>query len=212
MLDYHVIIDMIPTIAELYFRGEMPKDIKLSGVQSAILLGVGLQRKSIDNLQKELNLASNQVLALFVKLIRKMSQHFAQVETQAYQEPAKKKVSSGERDANDDEAWKPLKENLDDDLEKAGDEAIEGLKAKQRELIDSLDLTKYAIGGKDEDWTSAEGRVKGMASGKVSSSVVSVKNENSSKKRKLESAKSMAEKEKNKQTSKVKLSKKAKRS
>jgi N-acetyltransferase 10 len=212
MLDYHVIIDMIPTIAELYFRGEMPKDIKLSGVQSAILLGVGLQRKSIDNLQKELNLASNQVLALFVKLIRKMSQHFAQVETQAYQEPAKKKVSSGERDANDDEAWKPLKENLDDDLEKAGDEAIEGLKAKQRELIDSLDLTKYAIGGKDEDWTSAEDRVKAMASGKASSSVVSVKNENSSKKRKLESAKSMAEKEKNKQTSKVKLSKKAKRS
>ncbi|KAG1068587.1 hypothetical protein G6F42_026360 [Rhizopus arrhizus] len=188
MLDYHVIIDMIPTIAELYFRGEMPADIKLSGVQSAILLGIGLQRKSIDQLQSELSLASNQVLALFVKIIRKMSQYFAKVEAKAYEEtvPAlkpSKKADGNKRDAADDEAWKPLKEELEADLEKAGDEVMDELKSKQRELIDSLDLTKYAIGGKDEDWASAEDRVKAIASGKKASlsSVVSVKNENSKK-------------------------------
>ncbi|KAG2234354.1 GNAT acetyltransferase 2-domain-containing protein [Thamnidium elegans] len=221
MLDYHVIIDMIPTIAELYFRGEMPADIKLSGVQSAILLGIGLQRKSIDELQKELNLASNQVLALFVKIIRKMSQYFAKVEAKAYEEtvPALKSSkktdeSSGKRDAADDDAWKPLKDDVDADLEKAGDEVMDDLKAKQRELIDSLDLSKYAIGGKEEDWAPVEDRVKALASGKKAdlSSVVSVKNENSSKKRKAESAKLMSEKEKNRLNGKVKLSKKAKRS
>lgn len=220
MLDYHVIIDMIPTIAELYFRGEMPADIKLSGVQSAILLGIGLQRKSIDQLQSELSLASNQVLALFVKIIRKMSQYFAKVEAKAFEEtvPAlkqkKTEESNGKRDAADDDAWKPLKEDIEADLEKAGDEVMGELKAKQRELIDSLDLTKYAIGGKEEDWTSAEDRVKALASGKKAalSSVVSVKNENSSKKRKAESAKQMSEKEKNRNNGKVKLSKKAKRS
>lgn len=221
MLDYHVIIDMIPTIAELYFRGEMPADIKLSGVQSAILLGIGLQRKSIDQLQSELSLASNQVLALFVKIIRKMSQYFAKVEAKAYEETvpalkAKKSIEDGssKRDAADDEAWKPLKEDLEADLDKAGDEVMDELKSKQRELIDSLDLTKYAIGGKDEDWASAEDRVKAIASGKKAalSSVVSVKNENSSKKRKAESAKQMSEKERNRNTGKVKLSKKAKRS
>lgn len=221
MLDYHVIIDMIPTIAELYFRGEMPADIKLSGVQSAILLGIGLQRKSIDELQKELSLASNQVLALFVKIIRKMSQYFAKVEAKAYEEtvPSLKQSknadeSSGKRDAADDEAWKPLKDDVDADLEKAGDEVMDEMKAKQRELIDSLDLTKYAIGGKEEDWTPAEDRVKALAAGKKvdMSSVVSVKNENSSKKRKAESAKAMSDKEKNRNNGKVKLSKKAKRS
>jgi N-acetyltransferase 10 len=221
MLDYHVIIDMIPTIAELYFRGEMPVDIKLSGVQSAILLGIGLQRKSIDELQKELSLASNQVLALFVKIIRKMSQYFAKVEAKAFEDtvPAFKpkqdsEESNGKRDAADDDAWKPLKEDLDADLEKAGDEVMDELKAKQRELIDSLDLTKYAIGGKDEDWNSAEDRVKAIAAGKKGgvSSVVSIKNDNSSKKRKIESAKQMSEKEKNRSIGKAKLSKKAKRS
>ncbi|CEP11228.1 hypothetical protein [Parasitella parasitica] len=225
MLDYHVIIDMIPTIAELYFRGEMPTDVKLSGVQSAILLGVGLQRKSIDQLQNELSLASNQVLALFVKIIRKMSQYFAKVEAKAYTEEEKPAVSApktnnrdqettGKRDAADDDAWKPLKEDLEADLEKAGDEVMDELKAKQRELIDSLDLTKYAIGGKDEDWASAQDRVKALASGKKGalSSVVSIKNENSSKKRKAESAKQMSEKEKNRINGKIKLSKKAKSS
>jgi N-acetyltransferase 10 len=220
MLDYHVIIDMIPTIAELYFRGEMPADIKLSGVQSAILLGIGLQRKSIDQLQSELSLASNQVLALFVKIIRKMSQYFAKVEAKAFEETVpvlkqkKTEQSNGKRDAADDDAWRPLKEDIEADLEKAGDEVMGELKTKQRELIDSLDLTKYAIGGKEEDWTSAEDRVKALASGKKSalSSVVSVKNENSSKKRKAESAKQMSEKEKNRNNGKVKLSKKAKRS
>ncbi|KAI7905335.1 GNAT acetyltransferase 2-domain-containing protein [Cokeromyces recurvatus] len=218
MLDYHVILDMIPTIAELYFRGEMPTDIKLSGVQSAILLGIGLQRKSVDQLQDELNLASNQVLALFIKIVRKISNYFAKVETKAYEEtvPALKKSdkTSHKRDAADDEAWKPVKEDLEADLEKAGEEVLDELKAKQRELIDSLDLSKYAIGGTDEEWAAAGDRVKALTSGKKSgmSSVVSIKNENSSKKRKLESAQQISEKEQKRLMGKVKLSKKAKSS
>ncbi|KAI8989530.1 GNAT acetyltransferase 2-domain-containing protein [Pilobolus umbonatus] len=222
MLDYHVILDLVPTIAELYFRDEMPADIKLSGLQSAILLGMGLQRKTIEDLQKELSLASNQILALFVKIIRKMSQYFSSVESKAVEDTIpsiKKKQDKDEsnpakRDAADDEAWKPLKDDVETDLAKAGDEAIESLKSKQRELIDSLDLTKYAIGGKDEDWSAAQKRVKAIASGKKGgvSSVVSIKNENSSKKRKLESASAMAEKEKKRAEGKMKLSKKAKRS
>jgi N-acetyltransferase 10 len=50
MLDYHVIIDLLPTIAYLYFNRQF-RDVKLSGVQSSILLGIGLQRKSIDDLE-----------------------------------------------------------------------------------------------------------------------------------------------------------------
>lgn len=222
MLDYHVILDMIPVIAELYFRNELPADIKLSGVQSAILLGIGLQRKTVDDLQNELSLASNQVLALFVKIVKKFSQYFSKIETKAYEEETPKFVSSkkteegdgAKRDVADEDAWKPLTEDVDEDLEEAGNEVLDDLKAKQRELIDSLDLSKYAIGGTDQDWTVAEDRVKTLTSGKKGgvSSVVSIKNEKSSKKRKLESAQQLAEKEKKHKEGKVKLSKKAKRS
>lgn len=222
MLDYHVILDMIPVIAELYFRNELPADIKLSGVQSAILLGIGLQRKTVDDLQNELSLASNQVLALFVKIVKKFSQYFSKIETKAYEEETPKFVSSkkteegdgAKRDVADEDAWKPLTEDVDEDLEEAGNEVLDDLKAKQRELIDSLDLSKYAIGGTDQDWTVAEERVKTLTSGKKGgvSSVVSIKNEKSSKKRKLESAQQLAEKEKKHKEGKVKLSKKAKRS
>ncbi|CEG69374.1 Putative DUF699-domain-containing protein [Rhizopus microsporus] len=220
MVDYHVILDMIPTVAELYFRGEMPADIKLSGVQSAILLGIGLQRKSVDDLQKELSLASNQVLALFVKIVKKFSQYFTKVEEKAIEasvpKPSKKETNdeSGKRDIADEEAWQPLAEDVDEDLEKAGNEVLDELKSKQRELIDSLDLSKYAIGGTDDDWTAAKQRVKSLSSGKKSgvNSVISVKNEKSSKKRKLESAQQLADKEKKRQEGKIKLSKKARKS
>jgi len=51
MLDYHVILDLLPIIAYLYFSKQLGNDIKLSGVQSSILLGIGLQRKNIDDLE-----------------------------------------------------------------------------------------------------------------------------------------------------------------
>lgn len=40
-------------------------------VQQAILLGVGLQHKSIEELQNELNLNSQQILAIFNRIMRK---------------------------------------------------------------------------------------------------------------------------------------------
>ena len=121
---------------------------------------------------------------------------------------------SGKRDIADEEAWQPLAEDVDEDLEKAGNEVLDELKAKQRELIDSLDLSKYAIGGTDDDWAAAEQRVKSLSSGKKTgvNSVISIKNEKSSKKRKLESAQQLAEKEKKRQEGKIKLSKKARKS
>lgn len=51
MLDYHVILDLLPTIAHLYFGGRLGEVIKFSGVQSSILLGIGLQRKAIEDLE-----------------------------------------------------------------------------------------------------------------------------------------------------------------
>jgi N-acetyltransferase 10 len=51
MLDYHVILDLLPSAAALYFEKRLGGDVKLSAVQSAILLALGLQRKTIEEVE-----------------------------------------------------------------------------------------------------------------------------------------------------------------
>lgn len=75
LVDYHVVVDMLPKIAQLYMLGGFGgKDVvSLSPAQSAILMSLGLQHKSVTALEKELSLPSSQILALFNKVIRKIS-------------------------------------------------------------------------------------------------------------------------------------------
>ena len=56
MLDYHVILDLMPTIAVLFFSGRMRNDngLRLSGVQQALLCAIGLQRKVLETWRKSL--------------------------------------------------------------------------------------------------------------------------------------------------------------
>jgi N-acetyltransferase 10 len=51
MLDYHVILDLLPSLTELYFSGKFDAETRLSGVQSSILLSLGLQRKSVEEIE-----------------------------------------------------------------------------------------------------------------------------------------------------------------
>ena len=56
MLDYHVILDLMPSIAQLFFTGRINNEngVRLSGVQQALLCAIGLQRKTLEDLEKEL--------------------------------------------------------------------------------------------------------------------------------------------------------------
>ena len=51
MLDYHVILDLLPTAATFYFDKRLGPDMRLSAVQSSILLALGLQRKTIEEVE-----------------------------------------------------------------------------------------------------------------------------------------------------------------
>jgi len=50
LADFHLIMDLVPTIARLYFNILPQGVLNLSPVQAAILTGLGLQFKSIDDL------------------------------------------------------------------------------------------------------------------------------------------------------------------
>jgi tRNA(Met) C34 N-acetyltransferase TmcA len=50
-LDYHVVLDLMPTVAKLFFESRLGDNVKPTAVQSAILLALGLQRKSIEDVE-----------------------------------------------------------------------------------------------------------------------------------------------------------------
>lgn len=148
MLDYHVILDLIPRIAELYFQGRIKSDVKLTGVQQSILLSIGLQRKDMDMIAEELSLPSSQLLAMFIKILRKITAHFGTLVSKAYDaEMPQDRMGVSQANAagvHDDEVvdtkFVPLEKSLEQELEEEGDEALREVRRKQRELIDSLPL------------------------------------------------------------------------
>jgi N-acetyltransferase 10 len=141
MLDYHVILDLLPLVADLYFADRL--QVSLSGVQRAILLAIGLQRKGIDDMEKELSLPSGQVMAMFIKIIKKVSTAFREIEKAALEKEIPREPQ-GSGDLNGGvETFVALEQELDDEMEEAGNEVVSALKEKQRELINALDLQKY---------------------------------------------------------------------
>lgn len=145
MLDYHVILDMIPQIAILYFTGRLTPAISVTGVQSSLLLAIGLQRKVLEEVEKELALPASQLLAMFVKIVRKVSNHFRTLVESAVADTIPTPAATREdgADEEDMERFKPLSIGLDDELREGGEEVSEALKEKQKALIDALPLDKY---------------------------------------------------------------------
>ncbi|KAF8200392.1 GNAT acetyltransferase 2-domain-containing protein [Pholiota molesta] len=190
MLDYHVILDLMPTVANLYFQKRLGTSnkggdsegqegpMRLTAVQSSILLAIGLQRKTLEELETELNLPVSQALALFGKLIRKISKRLIDIRKAAISAelPEPKFTSASlvgstrlEGDAligGDNAAA-----NMEAELEQAGNEVTSAMRERQKEMLASLDLSKYAIGDTQADWSLAEAQV--AQPGK--STVVSVK-------------------------------------
>ena len=150
MLDYHVILDLLPSLASLFFTRRFGPDTSLAAAQQAILLALGLQRKTIEDVERELNIPVNQGLALFVKILRKFSRHLHDLQKKAVgvdvpeQEPTiRRNVAAGEDSATVGTSdWKPMKNTVEEDLEEVVDEETKRARTMQRELIDSMDLTQ----------------------------------------------------------------------
>jgi N-acetyltransferase 10 len=172
LLDYHVILDLLPTLAGLYFKRRLvapkaeagttaeeslkEKSVKLSAIQSALLLSMGLQRKTVEEIGEELTLEPNQVLAQFAKVIKKICTVLQHIQRAAVVGELPQPQTSAMQDL--DGSMQPL-ETVEDELEeaaqlvrrelraKAADQTESGVvesekRALQREFINSLDLSK----------------------------------------------------------------------
>ncbi|TDH65701.1 hypothetical protein CCR75_009252 [Bremia lactucae] len=150
MVDYHMIVDLIPSLARLYFLRRLPQ-ISLSYLQRAILVSLGLQHHSVDVIQQELNVASNQILALFNKTIRKFLgqiEHLVEIQLEEVTVNSKRlaEVTALSQTIT---PTNPIPcEEMPSDLK-----AEEAAKQQQK-LLCSLNLMKYAVRGDDAEWVS----------------------------------------------------------
>uniref|UniRef100_A0A8D3AF75 RNA cytidine acetyltransferase n=1 Tax=Scophthalmus maximus TaxID=52904 RepID=A0A8D3AF75_SCOMX len=165
MVDYHLIMDLIPAVARMFFLKQLG-DISLSAAQCALLLGIGLQHKSVDQLEKEIDLPSSQLMGLFNRLIRKFVQAFTSIQEKAIE---------AEMTATKDVTMEPTVKSLSDDLNEAAKEFDEQHK-QEVEKVKEMDLEEYRIRGDDEEWDHVLKKAG-------SSAIVSIK---SDKKRKLD--------------------------
>ncbi|KAF1789901.1 TmcA/NAT10/Kre33 [Phytophthora cactorum] len=173
MVDYHMIVDLIPSLARLYFLQRLPQ-MSLSYLQRAILVSLGLQHQSVDVIQQELNVPSNQLLALFNKAVRKFLGQIEQLmEKQLEEETANSKKLA--EVAAQSQAMAPTETTLDEEMREGAQEE----KAKQQQkLLDSLNLMKYAVRGDDADWDAA------LAQAENGGAVVQVKSKKQNKAKK----------------------------
>ena len=138
MLDYHVILDMLPMIATLYFSGRLKNAVSLSPMQQMILLAVGLQRKSLEDLDKETGLAVSQLLGLFVKIMRKFSSAFRSLVEGAVGDAMPQANGDGVHDAEEGAGrFKPMAMTLDEDLEEGRREVLDEERERVKALIDA---------------------------------------------------------------------------
>lgn len=179
LLDYHVIVDLLPSISLLFFAGKL-EGVKLSSVQGAILLAIGLQHKGIDDISKELNLPANQTIAMFSKIVRKVSTYFRDLVNKSVEStmPEIKDEVVAEMDGEEIKSqFEAIEESIEDELNAEGKAQVKELREKQRELINSLNLDKYNIDEDDVDFKDTD-LSKAAKNGKV----VSVKSKKNKRK------------------------------
>lgn len=195
MVDYHMIVDLLPSMARHYFLslarasedGTGNGSLSLSPVQAAILLALGLQHRTVEEIEREINLPVSQLLAMLIKCVRKFARLYRDLHLQRIEKAEQGKgeglseesrpvlitpqdtplsslahhpATNSKRSIERVAEWEPTAQDLEEDLDEAAREARERLREKKRELINALDLQQYIIGGDDEEW-EAEIRKKG---------------------------------------------------
>jgi N-acetyltransferase 10 len=127
LCDHHLVTDLLPSIARLYFTGRFGEDFNLSNVQSALLCGIGVQNRDVEALTKELALPSNQVLAMFNKAVRKISIALNTI----VEDKEKESLLGGEGRAKAEKTAEKMRDvapqTLDDDVKDAAKDAIDSL-------------------------------------------------------------------------------------
>ena len=149
LVDYHVIVDLLPVVARFYFLDKFSyklaaptenpdqaneSGVSLSDIQAAILLGLGLQHKSIEHLLDELTLQSNQVLSMFNKSVKKIAKYLRDLEEWEIAQELPTKADAATKLAG----YTPLAKGLDEELDEHAQKSLAALQERQKSLLSTL--------------------------------------------------------------------------
>lgn len=148
MVDYHLIMDLIPSIAKLYFTGKLGPSINLSVVQAAVFLSLGLQHKLVEEIEEELNLPSSQILGLFNRTVRRICKYLKEL----VERETEKRISLP-APKQDSLQLTALEQDMDDELEEAAVE-IQDQQRKVRKVLEK-EMHKYSISGTEDHWNES---------------------------------------------------------
>eukprot|EP00088_Acartia_fossae_P000982 TRINITY_DN10362_c0_g1_i3.p1 TRINITY_DN10362_c0_g1~~TRINITY_DN10362_c0_g1_i3.p1 ORF type:complete len:224 (-),score=107.28 TRINITY_DN10362_c0_g1_i3:112-783(-) len=133
-------------------------DLHLSPVQQAILVGLGLEHKTVEKLTEQLELPASQLLALFNRSVRKISTVLRGILEQDIEARLEKGGGVGS----------VALPSLDQELENGAAEEEEKQREKAKNIFINQDLQAYAVKGSEGEWAAA------LANGK-STNMLSIK-------------------------------------
>jgi len=132
MVDFHLVLDMVPTLAKLfYLQDTLPKGaVNLSYVQSSILIGIGLQFKKVEDLEKDLGLNTNQILPQFNKVMRKFTKVIKSVFERDIEQAIEEESKTAQQIASSKiKAVSHIEQSLEDELDnKEGSKLLKQMK------------------------------------------------------------------------------------
>ncbi|OLQ01371.1 UPF0202 protein KRE33 [Symbiodinium microadriaticum] len=158
LVEYALVLDIVPTLATLFLSRRMPA-VRLSTLQCAILVAVGCQHRSFDEVAQDFNAPASQLLALFNKAMHKLSNHCRsllerQVEEEGEAEGlSQRPMQSGEVVAG----GSFVQDSLKSDQEIAGQKVNKKLQEKRKDLLASLTHERFAVAPSTEDFAEALG-------------------------------------------------------
>ena len=148
LVDYRLITDLLPVMAQLYFLGKFDSNFRLSPLQTAILVGVGMQSHTMDEIATQLDLPTGQLLAMFNKIVRKISTYLKRLE-----EKGKRRIEKHER------WWDERKKRSN---QKGKKKSVAPGSSEKHKLISDPEkkalpeeFMEYAIKGNETDWEAA---------------------------------------------------------
>ena len=152
MVEYRLILDTVPTLARLYFLFQAGglENLSLSPIQRGILIGLGLQFKTVDQLATELDLDGKQLLGKFRDMMRQIVKTIEDTKSKAIKSSI---LAQNGTSANEYRPMAPLSDELD--------EVAKDMQQKTKERLLTGDLSQYKVKGSEEVWNSALAKSKG---------------------------------------------------
>ncbi|CAK9065097.1 unnamed protein product [Durusdinium trenchii] len=156
LVEYGLVLDIVPALATLYLSRRMPS-VRLSTLQSAIMLAVGCQHRTFDEVAQEFNAPASQLLALFNKAMHKLSNHCKALLERQVEEEGEAEGLGGRAMKSGEvvEGGAFVKDSLKSDQKAAGQKVNKKLEEKRKELISTLTDERFAIAPSTEDFAEA---------------------------------------------------------